>query len=98
MCFRPTGITTTSSPPFLPASLDNNILPLPFAGEREDLFWRYGVVCFISMSISVGLCRCYFTTYLSFQLEVVHVDFVFVCHDSATQASLMALAAPNVRK
>ena len=29
--------------------------------------------------------------------ELLCVDFVFVCHDSAKQASLMALAAPNVR-
>ena len=29
--------------------------------------------------------------------ELLHVDFVFVCHDSAKQASLMALAAPNAR-
>ena len=28
-CFRPTGITTTSSPPFLPAFLDNNTIPFP---------------------------------------------------------------------
>ena len=43
MCFRPTGITTTSSPPFLPASLDNNTIPLPFPGERDGSFWQYGV-------------------------------------------------------
>ena len=27
-----------------------------------------------------------------------HVNFVFLCHDSAKHASMMALAAPSVRK
>ena len=54
MCFRPTGITATSSPPFLPASLDNNPIPLPLTGERDVSFWRYGVRCFISVTKCKG--------------------------------------------
>jgi hypothetical protein len=30
--------------------------------------------------------------------EGTHVNFVFLCHDSAKHASMMALAAPSVRK
>ena len=41
--------TGTGHPPFLPTSLDNNSIPLPFT-ERDGAFRRYGVRCIISMS------------------------------------------------
>ena len=31
-------------------------------------------------------------------VEVTFVDYVFLCHDSAKHASMMAFAAPSVRK
>ena len=68
MCFRPTGITTTSSPPFLPASLDNNTIPFP--SPARGMF-RFG-------DMVSGVSLLYFTNLFQIVNECIpHLGILF---------------------